>query len=358
MNIDDNTLKLAQELTQIIGVSGNERYISKALQQHYRRYTDEIVFDNLGSVFAVKRCGKENAKKVMISGNMDEIGFMVNGITDNGLLKILPLGTVWDQTILSQRIRLINGEGKEFKGAIVTKNSSEDRSKIIGVGEMFADIGANSKEEIKEMGIKLGDSMVIDGPFEVLATGKRILSKAWNNRYGCILGIELLEELKDVELDVDLYVGCTVQKEIGLRGAETATNLVKPDLGIVLDCLQANDIEGKEDAVGKLGEGLLINYYDKSMMPNRALISHLVDICKLNDINHQYYYSMKENDAKWIHKLLVGCPTLMACICTRNVNTNSSIIDMDDYLSAKEAVIRVIKSLDTETIDRFKAENR
>ncbi len=358
MKIDDNTLKLAQEITQIIGVSGNERYISKALQAHYKKYADEIVFDNLGSVFAVKRCGKKNAKKVMISANMDEIGFMVNGITDNGLLKILPLGTILNQTILSQRIRLINGEGKEFKGAIVTKNSGEDKSKVIDIDEMFADIGATSKEEVEQMGVRLGDSIVIDGPFEILSTGKRILSKAWNNRYGCILGIEILKALKDVELGVDLYVGCTVQKEIGLRGAETATNLVAPDLGIVLDCLQANDVEGKEDAVGKLGEGLLINYYDKSMMPNRALLNHLVDICKSNDIKYQYYYSMKENDAKWIHKLLVGCPTLMACICTRNVNTNSSIIHMDDYLAAKEAVVRVIRSLDTETIDRFKAENR
>lgn len=354
MKLNENTLKLAEELTQIIGVSANEKYISKILQQHYKKYTDEIIFDNLGCIYAVKRCKKENAKKVMISANMDETGFMVNKITDMGLLKILPLGNVWDQALLAQRVRLINSEGKEFIGSIVTKSTEED----VKIGEMLVDIGATSREEIKELGIKLGDSVVLDGEFKVLGKGERILSKAWNNRYGCILGIEVLESLKNVELDVDLYIGCTVQHEVGLRGAETATNLVKPDLGIVVDCLQANDVSGKKDEVGKLGEGILINYYDKSMMPNRALLNHLVEICKSNGIKYQYYYSMKENDAKWIHKLLTGCPTLMACICARNINTNNSIIDTNDYLAAKEAVTSVVKSLNAKKIEEFKAENR
>lgn len=358
MNLKENTLKLAEELTQIIGVSGNERYISKALQKHYKKYTDEVIFDNLGSIYAIKRCRKKDAKKVMISANMDEIGFIVNGITENGLLKIMALGNIYDQTVLSQRVRVVNRDGREFIGSIVTKNSCDDKSKVVKIDEMLVDLGMTSKKEIDEFGIKLGDSVVLDGSFKVLGNGDRILSKAWNNRYGCILGIQILEALKDVELDVDLYVGCTVQNEIGLRGAETATNLIKPDLGIVLDCLQANDVDGKRDAVGKLGEGILVNYYDRSMMPNRALLNYLVEICKSNDIKYQYYYYMKENDAKWIHKLLIGCPTLMACICARNINTNSSIIDVNDYLAAKGAVVEIIKCLNTEKMEGFKAENR
>lgn len=358
MGLNTDTLKLAEELTQIIGVSGNEKYISNILKQHYEKYTDEIIFDNLGSMYAVKRCKKENPKKVMISANMDEIGFMVNEITDMGLLKLLPLGNISAHDLVAKRVRLINNQGKEFIGSIVTKSTEQDKTEIVKDDEILADVGVTSKEEIKELGIKLGDSVVLDGEFKVLGKGERILSKAWNNRYGCLLGIEVLESLKNVELDVDLYVGCTVQHEVGLRGAETATNLVKPDLGIVVDCLQANDVSGKNNAVGKLGEGVLINYYDKSMMPNRALLNHLVETCKLNNIKYQSYYSMKENDSKWIHKLLTGCPTLMTCICARNINTNNSIIDTNDYLAAKKAVINVVKSLNTKKVEEFKAENR
>lgn len=356
--LNEKTLELMKEITQVIGVSGNEKNISQLLQKYYKKYTDEVVFDNLGSVFAVKRSKKENAKRVMICSHMDEIGYIVKEVTKNGLIKVLPLGSASKQTLLAQRIRLINGDGNEYKGSIVSSVSDEDKSKVVELSKMLVDIGASSKEEVESLGIRVGDSVVVDGSFEVLAAGKRILSKGWDGRFGCVMGIELLEEIKDLELDVDLYIGCTVQEEVGLRGSQTATNLIRPDLGIVMDCLAANDVNGDKDAVGKLGEGVLINYYDKSMMPNRALLNHLVSICKEKDIKHQYYYSMGDSDAGWIHKLLSGCPTLQTCICARNVNTNSAMIDANDYLSAKEAIVEVVKSITIEKIEAFKVENR
>lgn len=355
--INNKTLDLMKELTQVIGVSGNELKVSKILQKYYKEYTDEIVFDNLGSVYAVKKSKKENAPKVMVTSHMDEVGFIVKEFTSNGMIKVLSLGPVCKQGLLGQRVRVMTNDGEEYKGVIVAK-SNDEKDKVLDVEKILIDIGANSKEEVLDLGIDLGDSIVIEGNFEVLATGKRIVSKAWNSRYGCVLGIELLEALKDVELDVDLYVGCTVQHEVGLRGSQTATNLVEPDLAIVLDCLQAGDVAGNSDSVGKLGEGILINFYDKSMMPNRALLNHLMNICKKKGLNHQFYYSMGDGDGGWIHKLLRGCPTLNACICARNVENNSSIIDINDYSDAKDAVLNVVKSLNDDMVQKFKAENR
>ena len=352
----NKTLDLMKKLTQVIGVSGNELSVSKILQKHYKEYCDEIIFDNLGSVYGIKKSKKENAPKVMITSHMDEVGFIIKDFTKNGLIKVLPLGQSSKQGLLGQRVKVLTNDGEEYKGVIVT--SEEESSKALDCDKILIDIGATSKEEVLALGVGLGGSVVIEGNFEVLATGKRIVSKAWNSRYGCILGIELLETLKDVELGVDLYVGCTVQHEVGLRGSQTATNLVKPDLAIVLDCLKAKDIKETSDTVGKLGEGILINFYDKSMMPNRALLNHLLTTCKENNINHQFYYSMSDGDGGWIHKLLRGCPTLNACICARNVENNSTIIDVNDYLAAREAVTKVIKSLDKNMIEGFKAENR
>lgn len=355
--ITNKTLELMKELTQVIAVSGNEIKISKILQKYYKEYADEIVYDNLGSVYGVKKSKKQNAPKVMISSHMDEVGFIIKDFTKNGLIKVLSLGPACKQGLLGQRVRVITNDGEEYKGTIVSK-SSANKDKVLDDENILIDIGSTSKEELSALGIRLGDSIVVDGSFEVLATGKRIMSKAWNSRYGCVLGVELLELLKNVELDVDLYVGCTVQHEVGLRGSQTATNLVNPDLAIVLDCLVADDISGDADSVGKLGEGILINFYDRSMMPNRALLNYLMDTCKNNGIQHQFYYSMSDGDGGWIHKLLKGCPTLNACICARNVDNNSSIIDVNDYLSAREAIIKVVKSLNTEMIEMFRTENR
>ena len=355
--ITNKTLELMRELTQVIAVSGNEINISRILQKYYREYTDEIVYDNLGSVYGVKKSKKPNAPKVMISSHMDEVGFIVKEFTKNGLIKVLSLGPECKQGLLGQRVRVMTSDGEEYKGTIVSKSNS-DKDKVLDSDKILIDIGASSIEELSTLGIKFGDSIVVHGSFEVLATGKRIMSKAWNSRYGCILGIEILEALKDVELDVDLYVGCTVQHEVGLRGSQTATNLVAPDLAIVLDCLTADDISGKDDSVGKLGEGVLINFYDKSMMPNRALLNYLMTTCKNNDIPHQFYYSMSDGDGGWIHKLLKGCPTLNACICARNVENNSSIIDVNDYSAVREAVTKVVKSLNIDMIEMFRTENR
>lgn len=355
MKLSENTLNLMKEITQISGVPGNEKEISRVLQGYYRKYTNEIVFDNLGSLYGVKRSKKKNVPKVMIAAHMDEIGFIVKGINDNGLIKTLALGSAQVNSLLGQRVIIKNEDGKEFIGVLCNGLKTED---TIKVDKLLVDIGASSKEEVKSLGIRFGDSIVVEGKFEVLSNGKRLLSKAWDNRYGCIMGIEILEALKDVDLDFDLYVGCTVQEEVGLRGAQTSVNLVRPDLAIVLDCLEANDILKEEDTTGKLGDGVLVKYYDKSMMPNRALLNHLVDTCRNNKIKYQYYYSMGDSDAGWIHKLRVGCPTLVASICARNVNTNSSIIDVDDYIASKNAVLNVIESLDSEKIKFFKEENR
>ncbi|MEG0297226.1 MAG: M42 family peptidase [Clostridium sp.] len=357
MRLNENTLELMKELTQIVGVSGREVEVSKALQNHYRKYTDTVIFDNLGSVFAVKKSKKENAPKVMVCGHMDEFGYIVKEITKEGLVKIMPLGGQVKQSLLAKRVKLATADKKEFLGTVVS-SSKDVNSKVLDGDKLLVDLGASSKEQVLGLGVNLGDAVVVDGTLELLLNGERIVSKAWNNRYGCIMGVEVLEALKDEELDFDLYVGATVQEEVGLRGAITATNLIEPDMGIVMDCLVANDITGEDDGVGKLGEGILINYYDKSMMPNRALLNHLATTCKENDIKHQYYFSMADGDGGWIHKLLKGCPTLTANICGRNLNTNSSIIDANDYLAAKDAIVKVIKSLTPEKIEAFKCENR
>lgn len=350
-----NTLKLMEELTQIIGISGDEREVSKCMKKYMEPNCDEIVYDNLGSIFAVKRCGKENAKRVMVSGHMDEVGFMITGIQKNGLLKMILIGGIAGQALLSQRVRVKASNGKEYVGTIV---SHEDDVKACDPKKMFIDLGVCSEEDAKKLGIKAGDSAVLDGPFHVLANEKRILSKAWDNRFGCIMAIELLEALKDVTLEYDLYIGATVMEEVGLRGGTTATGLIQPDLGIVMDCSSASDIKGNDNAVGQLGKGILVRYYDKGMMPNRALLNHLVDTCEANKIPYQYFYNMAQTDAAWVHKLFAGCPTLSACICARNAHTGNSIIDTDDYDAAKAATLAILKDLSEEQIEAFKAENR
>ena len=352
--IDQSTLTLMEQLTQAHGISGDEKAVSRLLKAAYAGYCDEMVYDQLGSIFAIKRSKNPHAKTLMLAGHMDEVGFIVNTISENGLLGLAPIGGWWSQTLLGQRVIVKSQSGALIKGTIASIPphllSDADRKAPMEIKNMRVDVGASSKADVSAMGIQMGSPVVLDGPFEVLGNGERLLAKAWDNRYGCILGVEILHALRDVELDVHLAVGATVQEEVGTRGAQTATYAIKPDAAIVFDCSPANDTSGDKDAFGQLGKGPLIRFIDANFLPHRGFLNHYVDVLDQHAIPYQYYQSMGGTDAGAIHKSLDGVLTLTACICARNIHTNSSIIDAQDYLNAKKAMLALIPTLTSKTI--------
>ncbi|MGB7595232.1 MAG: M42 family metallopeptidase [Erysipelotrichaceae bacterium] len=362
MTLDEKTLQRMEELTQLFGISGQENDVRAYLAKKYEALCDEVIYDNLGSVFGVKKSSKENAKTVLLAGHMDEIGFVVRDITSTGCCSLSAIGGWWNQTLLGQRILLKNRAGKTFKGVIGSIPphllSDEDRVKPMEIKNMLVDIGAVSKEETLSWGILPGDGILVEGPFVELENGNRLLAKAWDNRYGCIMGLEVLEALKDVELNVNLVVGATVQEEVGLRGATTGGYLVKPDVAIVFDCSPANDATGKKEEFGQLGKGPLVRFIDANYVPHRGFLDAYVDLLEQEKIPYQYYQSMGGTDAGALHKLFEGVLTLTMCICARNIHTNSSIIDRDDFLHARQAAIAMVRSLTPEKIDALKLSNR
>lgn len=319
--------------------------MAKYLHQEYGRLGYEVKYDQLGSIVAYKKSKIENAPKVMVLAHMDEVGFLVKEITETGVLKIHPVGGWFSQTLLAHRVRVTNRYGDVFKGTIGSipphMLSPEERNKPMQIDQMIVDIGAKDKDEVLDLKVQVGDMIVVDGPFEKL-NDKRLLAKAFDNRYGCVMGLDILDSLHDKDLPFDLYVGASVQEEVGLRGAQTITQMINPDYAMVLDCSPANDALDK-NAQGKLGDGVLIRMMDASMIANKDLIHELVDVCVDNDIKHQYYFSNGGTDAGIVHKVHDGVPTVTACIVARNIHTSSSILDVEDYLNAKKAILKLLK---------------
>lgn len=355
-------LDLMKKITQVVGVSGNEKYVSRILKKEYEKYGDEIGYDNLGSIYCIKKSSKKDAKKLLVVAHMDEVGFIVKKIQDNGTILMSPIGGWWNQTILAQRAILVNDEGKSFKGTIGSipphSLTPELRAKPMDIDKMALDLGFGSKEEVLNAKIRVGDPIVLDGPFEVLNDGKRLLSKAWDDRYGCILGVELLEAFANEDLDIDLIVAGSTQEEVGLRGATTLTNKLNPDLAIVLDCSPANDSFGDRGAFGQLGKGLLVRFNDANMIPNKEFIKILEETCEKENVQYQYYQSAGGTDAGIIHKSFAGIPTLTICLCARNIHTNSSIIDYNDYDGAYKVLKNIVKNMDDRMIDRIFNSNK
>ena len=200
MGISNHSLELLKTLTQLNGISGHETEVRNYLKETYTCLGYETIKDNLGSIFAVKKCGKANAKKVLVVSHMDEVGFMVTGITSNGMIKATAVGGLNDQTLLSSRV-LLKGEKGYLYGTIGSVPphlmSSADREKPTPLASMLFDFGFTSKEDALEAGAYIGAMMVLEGKFEVLNNGKRLLAKAFDDRLGLAVGIELLEQLKE-----------------------------------------------------------------------------------------------------------------------------------------------------------------
>lgn len=353
--LNQETINLMQSLTDINGVASNERLVAARLKQDYEQLADEVIYDNLGSIYAVKKSQIPNAPHVMVSGHMDEVGLIVTKVLDNGLLQALLLGDMSTNSLLGASVQG-NFAGKNYQGTILAQ--TENNQVVDKTNKVQVDLGFLSKAAVEKAGVQLGDTLSFATSFVQTESGV-LMSRNWNGRYAPILGIELLQALQNVELPFDLYVGCTVQEQVGLRGIQTATNKVAPDLAIMLDTDAAFDYQtDSDDRIGVLGDGVLLNYYDKTVLPNRLLLQTFRETCEQDQIPYQYYYSLADSEAGWVNKLRTGCPTLFVNIPVRNMNTPRSVIAAADYQAAKAGLIQFIKQIDNDSLQAFKAENR
>jgi putative aminopeptidase FrvX len=354
--MNQDTLQLFKTLTELPGAPGNEHAVRKFMRSELEKYADEVVQDRLGSIFGVKR-GLENGPKVMVAGHMDEVGFMVTSITENGMLRFQTLGGWWSQVLLAQRVHIItdNGPVVGVIGSIPPHLLEEaQRSKPMDLKNMLIDIGADNKADTLSIGVKPGQQIVPVCDFTPMANPKKVLAKAWDNRYGCGLSVELLKELKNEQLPNILYSGATVQEEVGLRGAQTAANMINPDIFFALDASPANDMSGDKNAFGQLGKGALLRVYDRSMVTHRGMKEFILDTAESNDIPYQYFISQGGTDAGRVHTSNEGVPSAVIGICSRYIHTHASIVHVDDYAAAKELIVKLVKSADRATVDSIR----
>ena len=352
--MNQTTLDLFKKLTELQGASGNEHLVRHFMTSELEKYADEVIYDHLGGVFGVK---KGNGPKVMVAGHMDEVGFMVTQITDNGMIRFQPLGGWWSQVLLAQRVQIMTDDGPVIGviGSIPPHNlTATQRNKPMEIKDMLIDIGADNREDAMKIGMKPGLSILPICPFTPMANSKKILAKAWDNRYGCGLAIELLKELENEEVPNQLYSGATVQEEVGLRGAAVAAHMIQPDIFYALDASPANDMSGDKKEFGQLGKGALLRIFDRTMVTHHGIRDFVLDTAESNHIPYQYFVSQGGTDAGRVHIANDGIPSAVIGICARYIHTSSSIIHVDDYAAAKELLIKLVQTTDQNTVDQMR----
>jgi len=350
----DKQLTMFKELTEAPGVPGNEGAVRELMRKYVTPLADEVFTDNLGSLIAKKG---NSGPKIMIAGHLDEVGFMVTQITEQGFIKFQPLGGWWSQVILSQRLHIHTKNGV-IEGVVGSKPPHilpiEERKKPVEIKDMFIDIGVESKEEAEKAGVRPGDAITPVSPFSVMQNSKYLLAKAWDNRFGIAVVIDILQQLKGIEHPNTIYGVGTVQEEVGLRGAQTSAFTIQPDIGFALDVGIAGDTPGvrPEEAQGKLGKGPQILIFDGSMVPHTGLRDFVIATAEQENIPFQYdTISGGGTDAGRIHLMGKGTPSLVISVPTRYIHSHVSIIHKDDYDNAVKLLLAVIKRLDQTTYE-------
>lgn len=354
--MDKQTLDLFKTLTELPGAPGFENEVRKFMRSELEPLSDEMIQDKLGSIFGVKY-GDKKGPKVMVAGHMDEVAFMVTRITKNGMIKFQTLGGWWSQVLLAQRVMVYTTNGP-IPGVVSSTPPhllpEEAKSKPMDIKKMMIDVGADSEEHARELGIREGQQIIPFSQFTPTADNKKIIAKAWDNRYGCGLAIDLLKELQDKDHPNIVYSGASVQEEVGTRGAATSANMIKPDIFFALDASPANDMTGDKTEFGQLGKGVLLRIYDRTMITHRGIREYMLETAEKHNIPYQYFTSMGGTDAGRVHLSGEGVPSILVGIPSRYIHSHTSMIHIDDYAAAKEMLVKLVTSMDHSTLETIK----
>ncbi len=356
----DQTLRFLKDLTEAHGTPGDERPVVKVLERHLKG-VGEFGRDRLGSFICEKRGlarprrGAPEPPRVMLAGHLDEVGFMVKSVTKEGFIRFLPLGGWWGHVVLAQRLIVKTRKG-DVVGVVGSKPPheirEEDRRKVLEIKDLYIDVGASSDWDVRhELDVRPGDAIVPESPFTVMANPDLLLAKAWDNRVGCAIAAEVVRRLDGVAHPNTVFAVGTAQEEVGLRGSQTSTYKIRPDVGIALDVGIAHDTPGTEGDE-RLGGGPLLVVYDATAIPNRRLLDLVADTAKRMRTPLQFEAVERGgSDAGRIHMHGEGVPTLSMGVAARYIHSHVSIISRRDFEATVKLLVGVVKRLDRRTVE-------
>ena len=293
-------IQLFKELCEASGAPGFEYGIRDVVMRVMTPLADEISVDRLGNVVALIK-GKSSDKKVMCAAHMDEIGFIVRHIDDNGFIRILPLGGFDAKTLTAQRV-IVHGK-RDLYGCMGVKPihvmSPEERTKMPAVTDYVVDVGL-PKEEVEKL-VSVGDA--ITRYSDLIEMGDCVNVKSIDNRGGCYLLIEAVRTILESgnKPDYDLYAVFTVQEEVGLRGAHGATMAIQPDFAFALDTTIAYDTPGASphEKCTQLGKGAAIKVYDGTLVTDPRMVQFMTALCEEGGISCEDSWQSKDCDEEY-----------------------------------------------------------
>lgn len=331
-------IKLLERLCKCDGISGDEGRVRELIIEEIKPYADNISVDNLGNLIVHKQGKSRAMSKLMLSAHMDEVGLMVTDITSDGYLKFNEVGGIDRRVLLGKSVTV--GKNKT-NGVIGIKPIhlcvGDEHKKIPELSELYIDIGAESADDALNY-INYGDSINFVSDF--IQNGSTITSKALDDRFGCLVLIELIKS----ELEYDMDFAFVVQEEVGLRGAKVASYTIAPDFALVIEATTAADIpeidENKQ--VCNLSKGAVISVMDRRTIYDKAMIQLAFECAERLGVKAQYKRAVAGgNDAGVIHSSRNGVRTLAVSLPCRYLHSPNCVVNRLDC----ENIMKLVSEL-------------
>ncbi len=322
---------LIQKLVETTSPSGYEAAIRQVIRAEVEPLVDALKVDAMGNLIAQKGYGKPSGIKILLSAHMDEIGVMVTHIDESGFIRFMPLGGVSPRTCQGGRVRFLNGQA-----GVINSERLEDMAKLPTFEQLYIDVGANDRQSIP---LHVGDVACFDRPFTDL--GDRLVSKAMDDRIGVAVLIETLRQWVDSPHQV--YFVFSVQEEVGLRGATTATFGIDPDLGLSVDVTLTGDTPKGSKMEVKLGKGPAIKVRDGGMLSDPRVIDWMVKGAEKARLPYQLeVLEGGTTDARAIQVTRAGVPAGCLSIPCRYVHSPSEMVDYNDVQNAVRLLLELL----------------
>lgn len=349
-----SSLALLQKFTGAPGTSGHEQPVRKLLTEELASVASPHV-DRIGCCsFELK--GTAETPRVMFVAHMDEVGFVVAGITKKGTLKVQKVGG-WDTaTLQSSPVEIINSRGEKVFGMFgsVPVHFQKDPAGKLEIEDLSVDIGASSEDDVRDhFGIRLGNAVVPSSPTYYEEHNRRLFAKALDDRVGVCALAEMGQQLKESEHPNRVLLTGSVQEEVGLRGATVLANYAEADAAIILEGPPSDDLIRNELWQCKFGAGVNIRVFDPTLITSTALVDFVADMAEQNHIlYHLAVRSSGGTDAARLHMAHQGIPSIVLGVPVRYAHSHLGCISMEDYEAMLQLALAIARNFDNKVLQR------
>ncbi|CAJ2236649.1 aminopeptidase [Companilactobacillus paralimentarius] len=340
---------LLEKLSNADAIASNENEVRNILKSELSDYADTFQYDGIGSLIVTKKSSKKDAPTIMFAAHMDEVGFMVRYISDIGMAYLMPLGNVEDRAKSMQMVRVTTENNEKIEGLL-----NVERDVNGNINQMYVDFGFDNKFDVIKAGVDVGNIVSFDSEYKELTNKDIVAGKAMDDRSGCWSLVKAMQSLLGLNLDINVVAAFTGSEEVGIRGGRLVSKIVAPDVFFAIDVAKNPELDRGFMNTRKIGHGPMLEYFDKTMIPNPKLVKFVRTLADNHKLDYQKdMLKGGGTDAGTAHLENGGTTSMVIGFPLRYCHDPYSFASKTDLVTMSNLIQKISQNINEEIISNF-----